>query len=238
MIRLILILLLAIPGLTWAELSAPLQSPALDVFDTDSLRRGVKLYAARCLGCHSLKHMRYRRLKEDLQLTDEELQDLFPGLEKVAGGMISAMPPEDAEKWFGLPTPDLSVRLRARGADWVYTFLRSFYQDDSRPFGVNNWVFKDVGMPHVLWDLQGLQKAVIEGKEKSGPIKQLDLITPGSLSPKEFDQAVNDLVNFLNYAAEPAQRHRIRLGKYVIFYLILLAFILYRLKKAYWKDIH
>ena len=182
--------------------------------------------------------MRYKRIQKDLKLSDDELKNLFPWLDKPIGTLSTAMPPEDAEKWFGLPTPDLSERIRARGADWVYTFLRSFYQDEERPFGVNNWVFRDVGMPHVLWDLQGMQKAVIKEKKGTPTIVNLQQVSPGTLSKKEFDRAVTDLVNFLNYVAEPAQLDRLKLGKYVLFYLIILAFIMYRLKKAYWKEIH
>ncbi len=236
--HLIFVLLVSLPGLVAAELTTPLQSPDLDVFDTESLRRGAKLYGERCIGCHSLKHMRYKRIQKDLKLSDEDLKTLFPWLDKPTGTMTTAMPPDDAEKWFGLPTPDLSERIRARGADWVYTFLRSFYQDDGRPFGVNNWVFNDVGMPHVLWDLQGTQKAVVKDEKGTPVIKKLELVSPGSLTKKEFDLAVNDLVNFLNYVAEPAQIKRKKIGKYVLFYLIVLAFIMYRLKKVYWKEIH
>ncbi len=236
--HLIFALFLSLPGMVAAELTAPLQSPDLDVFDTESLQRGAKLYGERCIGCHSLKHMRYKRIQKDLKLSDDELKNLFPWLDKPIGTLSTAMPPEDAEKWFGLPTPDLSERIRARGADWVYTFLRSFYQDEERPFGVNNWVFRDVGMPHVLWDLQGMQKAVIKEKKGTPTIVNLQQVSPGTLSKKEFDRAVTDLVNFLNYVAEPAQLDRLKLGKYVLFYLIILAFIMYRLKKAYWKEIH
>ncbi|HHJ40244.1 MAG: hypothetical protein AXA67_06920 [Methylothermaceae bacteria B42] len=236
--HLIFALFLSLPRMVAAELTAPLQTPDLDIFDTESLQRGAKLYGERCIGCHSLKHMRYKRIQKDLKLSDDELKNLFPWLDKPIGTLSTAMPSEDAEKWFGLPTPDLSERIRARGADWVYTFLRSFYQDEERPFGVNNWVFRDVGMPHVLWDLQGMQKAVIKEKKGTPTIVKLQQVSPGTLSKTEFDRAVTDLVNFLNYVAEPAQLDRLKLGKYVLFYLIILAFIMYRLKKAYWKEIH
>jgi ubiquinol-cytochrome c reductase cytochrome c1 subunit len=226
------------PVLSAAELTAPLEQPDIDVTDSASLRRGAKLYIDRCLGCHSLKHLRYLRLKQDLQFSDAEFKALFPWLDRVTGTLTSSMASKDAQAWFGVPAPDLSERARALGTDWLYTYLRSFYQDDSRPFGVNNWVFKDVAMPNVLWDLQGVQKAVVEKVDTNPVIQRLELIEQGSLTPAEFDRAVTDLVNFLAYAAEPTQLERRRLGKYVIGFLLLLAFVTYRLKKAYWKDVH
>ncbi len=233
-----LILLFIWPVLSGAELTAPLEQPDIDVFDTASLRRGAKLYVDRCLGCHSLKHLRYQRLKQDLKLNDGEFNALFPGLERPVGSLTSSMAAQDAELWFGVPAPDLSERARALGTDWLYTYLRTFYQDDSRPFGVNNWVFKDVAMPNVLWDLQVKQKAVIEKIDANPVILRLELVEPGALNPNQFNRAVTDLVNFLAYAAEPTQLERRRLGKYVIGFLVVLAFVTYRLKKAYWKDIH
>ena len=231
-------LLLITPLWAAAELGAPLQQPRIDVADTQSLQRGLRLYVERCLGCHSLKHLRYRRLQQDLQLSDEDIRALFPHLDRIVGTMTTAMAPEDAERWFGVPAPDLSERARALGTDWIYTYLRSFYKDDGRPFGVNNWVFPDVAMPHVLWDLQGEQEAVTAKMDDSAVIERLELVKPGALSPREFDIAVADLVNFLAYAAEPAQLDRRRIGVYVLMFLFLLAFVSYRLKKAYWKDVH
>lgn len=236
--RYALILFFVWPVLSGAELTAPLEQPSIDVFDTASLRRGAKLYVDRCLGCHSLKHLRYQRLKQDLKLNDEEFDALFPGSERPVGTLTSALASQDAELWFGVPAPDLSERARALGTDWLYTYLRTFYQDDSRPFGVNNWVFKDVAMPNVLWDLQGKQKAVVREVDANPVIQRLELVEQGSLSPKEFNRTVADLVNFLAYAAEPTQLERRRLGKYVIGFLVVLAFVMYRLKKTYWKDVH
>lgn len=226
------------PVLSKAELTAPLEQPDIDVTDSASLRRGAKLYIDRCLGCHSLKHVRYLRLKQDLRFSDAEFKALFPWLDRVTGTLTSSMTSKDAQAWFGVPAPDLSERARALGTDWLYTYLRSFYQDDSRPFGVNNWLFKDVAMPNVLWDLQGTQKAVVKKVDTSPVIQRLELIEQGLLTPAEFDRAVTDLVNFLAYAAEPTQLERRRLGKYVIGFLLLLTFVTYRLKKAYWKDVH
>ncbi len=235
--RFALILFLLWPVLSAAELSAPLLQPKIDLTDTASLRRGAKLYVDRCLGCHSLKHLRYTRLKQDLEFSEAEFNALFPGLKRLIGTLTTNLADQDANLWFGAPAPDLSERARALGTDWLYTYLRSFYQDDSRPFGVNNWVFKDVAMPNVLWDLQGTQKAILQGK-RGRQIDRLELVKPGLLNPQEFDREVTDLVNFLAYAAEPTQLERRRLGKYVIGFLIVLALVTYRLKKAYWKDVH
>jgi len=237
--RIIVTCFLLWPLMATAELGAPaLESPDTDVYDTDSLRRGARLYVQRCLGCHSLKHMRYRRLQQDLGFSEEEVKQLFPTLERVVGTMTTAMDPKDAERWFGVAVPDLSERVRALGTDWLYTYLRTFYVDDERPFGVNNWVFRDVAMPHVLWDLQGTQKAVFKEVEGVEVIVKLEQVKPGKLSPREFDQAVADLVNFLDYAAEPAQLVRRGLGKYVILFLILFGYVSYKLKKVYWQDVH
>ena len=236
--KLILTLLFLFPVWAAAELGAPLQQPDIDVFDRESLRRGLKTYVERCLGCHSLKHLRYRRLQQDLALSDEEMKALFPHLERLIGTMTTAMDARDAERWFGVATPDLSERVRAVGSDWLYTYLRTFYRDDKRPFGVNNWVFKDVAMPHVLWDLQGEQEAVTVEVHGNPVIEKLEQVKPGRLSPQEFDRVVADLVNFMVYVAEPAQLERVKLGKYVILFLLLLAFVSWRLKKAYWKDVH
>ncbi len=232
------LVLLLTPLWAAAELGAPLQQPNIEVTDTASVRRGLELYVDRCLGCHSLKHLRYRRLQRDLRLSDEEIKALFPHLERIVGTMTTAMDPEDAARWFGVAAPDLSERIRALGADWLYTYLRSFYKDETRPFGVNNWLFPDVAMPHVLWDLQGEQEAVTAQLGDTVVIQKLELVERGKLSPQEYDKALTDLVNFLAYAAEPAQLERRRIGPYVLLFLFLLALVTYRLKKAYWKDVH
>lgn len=237
--RIIVTCLLLWPLLATAELGGPsLESPGNDVYDTESLRRGAKLYVDRCLGCHSLKHMRYRRLQKDLGFSEAEIKQLFPTLERVVGSMTTAMDSKDSERWFGVAAPDLSERARALGTDWLYTYLRTFYVDDERPFGVNNWVFKDVAMPHVFWDLQGEQRAVIKKIDEMPVIVRLEQAKPGKLSAKEFDLAVTDLVNFLDYVAEPAQLERRSLGKWVLLFLLIFGFVSYKLKKEYWKDIH
>ncbi|MCB1737132.1 MAG: cytochrome c1, partial [Gammaproteobacteria bacterium] len=159
---------------------------------------------------------------------------IFTGA-KVHSPMHVAMPADGAKDWFGKTPPDLSVIARSRGTDWVYTYLRSFYLDPHKPTGTNNTVFKDVGMPHVLWELQGWQEAE---HDEHGEVTHLKLVEPGAMQPEEYDAAVRDIVNFLAYLGEPAQLDRSRLGPWVLLFLLLFSFLAYLLKKEYWKDIH
>ena len=227
-------------GAQAVEGSHPLQKADVDVFDLESVRRGAGYFVDYCMGCHSIKHLRYSRLGRDLEIKDEVLRkDIMPEGAKVHESLLTAMNPEDAIKWFGVAPPDLSLVARAHGADWLYSYLKGFYIDQSptRPTGVNNLYFKDVAMPNVFWDLQGLQKPVVGTHGGSQVIERLEKVTQGKMSDKEFDQTMVDLVAFLVYAAEPAQFARLTLGKYVIFVLLVLAIILFKLKKEYWKDI-
>ena len=152
--------------------------------------------------------------------------------------MHSAMNGHDAEKWFGTTPPDLSLIARSRGADWLYSYLKGFYADKSKPTGVNNLVFKDVAMPNVFWQQQGTQTAVIKNIDGHDVVAELKLEQPGQMSPKEFDHMVNDLVNFLVYVGEPVQLERQAMGKYVLFFLLMIIALAYLLKKEYWKDVH
>ena len=232
--------------LSWA---AGGQGPALapapvDVSDQLSLQRGVRLFANYCLSCHAADYMRYNRVARDLGLTDEQVLDNLVFTDaKVGDTMTVAMPMDQASRWFGKAPPDLSVIARARGADWLYAYLRGFYLDPSRPMGVNNLYFKDVGMPHVLWELQGWQAAKFENVEdEHGHVtrvfKGFELVEPGSMTPKEYDRAVRDLVNFLVYVGEPSALQRRELAPYVIAFLILFTILAYLLKKEYWRDVH
>jgi ubiquinol-cytochrome c reductase cytochrome c1 subunit len=175
--------------------------------------------------------MRYNRLLE-IGLTEQQIKDnlLFAG-DKVGDTMKVAMNKKEAAKWLGAAPPDLSVEVRARGADWVYTYMRGFYRDSSRPTGWNNTVFDKVGMPHVLYELQGEQELDHETHE-------LKLVKPGLLSPEEYDAFAGDLTNFMAYMAEPAKQQRNQLGWIVLLFLSVLLVLTYKLKKAYWKDIH
>jgi ubiquinol-cytochrome c reductase cytochrome c1 subunit len=237
---------LALPGLSFAAGGEgyPLQKAPIDLHNQASLQKGARLFVNYCMGCHSLEHQRYNRMARDIGLTDEQVRDnlIFTGA-KVGDTMKNAMPKADAKRWFGVAPPDLTVIARSRGVDYLYTYLQTFYQDPSRPFGVNNAVFPNAGMPHVLWQLQGMQKPVYavhkdhEGNEVE-ILKGFELAQPGSMSPPEFREAMRDLVNFLAYVGEPIQLERQRLGVWVLLFLGLAFVVFYLLKKEYWKDVH
>ncbi len=242
------ITLLALPALSLAAGGEgyPLERAPLDLHNKASLQKGAKLYVNYCMGCHSLEHQRYNRLARDIGLTDDQVKQnlIFTGA-KVGELMKNAMPKTDAKQWFGVVPPDLTLIARSRGTDYLFTYLQTFYLDPTRPFGVNNAVFPNAGMPHVLWELQGWQKPVYEvhkAKEKGAPetkaLTGFELVQPGSMSPPEFREAMADLVNFLSYVGEPAQLDRQRIGIWVVLFLALASFIFYLLKKEYWKDIH
>jgi len=224
----------------------------IDLENRASLQRGAKLFVNYCLSCHSASYMRYNRMAEDLGLTQHQVEEnmMFVG-SKFGETMTVAMNEADAEAWFGTRIPDLTVTARVRGPDWLYTYLRSFYLDPSRPFGVNNTVFKDVGMPHVLGERQGWQQAVYRTEQSHGeeghaeegaaPVKvleKLELVTPGTSTPKEYDLEVRDLVAFMTYMGEPIQLERKRIGRWVILFLIGFLVLAYLLKREYWKDVH
>jgi ubiquinol-cytochrome c reductase cytochrome c1 subunit len=216
----------------------------IDLTDQASLQSGAKYYMNYCMGCHSLKYMRYNRMAEDLGIDEVDLrQNLIFTDAKPGDLMTNAMRPEDGEKWFGTAVPDLTLVTRWRSPDWVYTYLKTFYEDPSRPYGVNNLVFPQVGMPHVLSSLQGAQKPVFEEIEKEGGEveQQVVGVTPaegGSMTPKEYDAMARDLTAFLTYAGEPVQLERRRLGIYVLLFFGVFFILAYALKKEYWKDVH
>ena len=202
----------------------------IDATDYASLQRGARTFINNCLNCHSANYMRYNRLK-DIDLTEAQIKDnlLFAG-EKVGDTMKVAINPKDAKKWFGVAPPDLSVEVRARGADWVYAYLRGFYRDGTTTTGWNNTVYDKVAMPHVLYELQGEQILNHE-------THQLELIKPGKLSPEEYNNFVGDLTNFMAYMAEPAKQQRKHLGIWALLFLGVLLVLAKKLKKEYWKDI-
>jgi ubiquinol-cytochrome c reductase cytochrome c1 subunit len=221
----------------------PLDTAPIDLNNKASLQRGAKLFVNYCMGCHSANYQRYNRFGRDAGLTDEQIVDnlIFTGV-KVGDTMRIGMSQSDGNKWFGAAPPDLSVIARSRGEDYLYTYLRTFYVDDSRPWGVNNAVFPSVGMPHVLWELQGWQTPImemhVEGDEEKEVITGFEITQPGTMSPPEFDAAMADLVNFLSYVGEPIQLERKRIGIWVLLFLVLAFGVFYLLKKEYWKDIH
>lgn len=233
-------LLAAVPTLSMAAGGGVhLDDANIDVTDTESLQRGAKYFVNYCMGCHSAKFQRYNRTGRDLGLTEDEVkQNLMFTTDNIGDTMTIAMNPADAEKWFGVIPPDLSLTARSRGVDWIYTYLRGFYLDESRPFGVNNLVFPGVGMPHVLWQLQGAQKAVFKEVDGRQVIEKLEMVEPGSMNVEEFDGAMRDLTAFLSYVSEPIQAKRRAMGKWVLLFIGVFFILAYLLKKEYWKDIH
>ncbi|MFD2112318.1 cytochrome c1 [Thiorhodococcus fuscus] len=235
-------LLLLAPGLLLASETAHLENAHIDLRDQASLQRGAKYFVNYCLGCHSLQYMRYNRLAEDLGIDAVSLREnLIFGDAKPGDLMTKSMRDEDALKWFGVVPPDLTLVTRWRSPDWVYTYLKSFYLDDTRPYGVNNVLFPLVGMPNVLGDLQGKQEAVMTPPHEPGGepmVTGVKLIEQGSLSPEEYDSMVRDIAAFLTYAGEPIQLERQRLGFYVLLFLGLLFIPAYLLKKEFWRDVH
>jgi ubiquinol-cytochrome c reductase cytochrome c1 subunit len=230
--------------------------PAWDKFpkeratDVTALQNGAKLFVNYCLNCHAAAFMRFNRLR-DIGLTEDQIKKnmLFP-TEKVGDLMTVALNPKDAKEWFGATPPDLTVIARSRagangsGADYLYTYMRGFYRDETRPTGWNNLVFPSVGMPHVLWELQGEQRAVFaEEKDPHDPAKTTHVFKgfeqtkPGQLSKADYDSAVADLVAYLQWMGEPAQNQRVRLGVWVLLFLTVFTVIAWRLNAAYWKDV-
>ncbi|WP_427311585.1 cytochrome c1 [Cupriavidus sp. H39] len=219
----------------------PLEPAPVNTADLSSLQRGAKVFVNYCLNCHGASMMRYNRLK-DIGLTDDQIREnLLFSADKVGETMTIAMQPKEAKAFFGAQPPDLSVIARARGDDWLYTYLRTFYRDDSRATGWNNLVFPSVGMPHVLWELQGQRAAkfteVEEHGEKVHKFAGFEQLSPGKLSKVEYDQMTADLVSFLDWMGEPAQNHRKRLGVWVLMFLGLFTVFAWRLNAAYWKDV-
>jgi ubiquinol-cytochrome c reductase cytochrome c1 subunit len=221
-----------------------LQDANIDLTDQASLQNGAKYYVNYCMGCHSLQYMRYNRMAADLGIDEVDLrQNLIQDGSKPGDLMTTSMRPEDGEKWFGTAVPDLTLVTRWRSPDWLYTYLQSFYADPSRPYGVNNLVFPEVGMPHVLSGLQGVQQPVVEEHQTEGgeTVKQVTGVSPatgGSMSPEEYETMVRDLTAFLTYAGEPIQVERRQLGIYVLLFFGLFFIVAYALKKEFWKDVH
>ncbi len=235
-------MLLLSPALLSAAEAVKLEHADIDLRDQASLQRGAKYYFNYCLGCHSLEHMRYNSMAEDLGIDEAALREqLLFGDAKPGDLITSSMREDDALKWFGTAVPDLTLVTRWRSPNWVYSYLKGYYLDDTRPYGVNNVVFPLVGMPHTLGELQGRQEAVFsEPKEPGGEpvITGLKLVEEGSVTPQEYDTIVRDLTAFLTYAGEPYQLERQRLGVYVLLFLGVLFILMYLLKKEYWKDVH
>jgi ubiquinol-cytochrome c reductase cytochrome c1 subunit len=224
--------------------------PKERVTDLAALQNGAKLFVNYCLNCHAAAFMRFNRLR-DIGLTEQQIKDnlLFP-TDKVGELMKVSLDPKDAKAWFGAVPPDLTLVARSRasgsgsGADYLYTYLRNFYRDDTRPTGWNNLVFPNVGMPHVLWELQGQRAAKFveepdphDAGKKVHKFEGYEQLTQGKLSPQEFDSAVADLVAYLQWMGEPVQNQRTKLGVGVLIYLAIFTFIAWRMNAAFWKDV-
>jgi ubiquinol-cytochrome c reductase cytochrome c1 subunit len=209
----------------------------VNIRDVASVQRGARLFVNYCLSCHSANYMRYHRLSKDLGLDEEMvMKNLVFSDVKIGDPMTIAMDPEQAEQWLGKTPPDLSVVARARGADWLFTFFRTFYQDETG--GWNNLVLPNAAMPHVLWKLQGIQKPVYATHDDATVIDHLTLATPGLQTPEEYEQTARDLASFLDYLSEPSKLRRKSIGIWVMMFLVVFAAIAYALKAEYWRDVH
>lgn len=236
-------LLLFVPGLAMAAGSAvPLQDPEIDLTDKASLQRGAQTFMNYCLGCHQMQYQRYQRTFNDLDIPEELGQKYlqFTG-EKVSDYITSPMPAEEAAVWFGAPPPDLSLVARVRGPEWLYTYFKTFYVDETKTFGVNNLVFPNVGMPHVLEPLQGTPRLAYETKMVDGEMveRAAGLTTDGNgqLNEEEYDMAIRDLVNFLEYTGEPTRLKSESIGRGVLIFIVIFFVFALLLKKEYWRNV-
>ncbi len=219
-----------------------LLSAGTDIANTESLQRGARNFMNYCSGCHSLKYLRFNRLAADLKIPESELGNLMFTTDKAFDTINSAMP-KDSEAWFGKQPPDLSLIARAKGPDYLYSFIHGFYVDKTRPWGVNNLYLPSAAMPDVLASLHGLQKPVFKNvaDEKGSArmvLEGVEAMTPGAMKPEEYDQFVRDIVNFLDYAGEPVKDKRQSMGIFVTLFLLVFFVFAYLLKKEYWKDVH
>jgi ubiquinol-cytochrome c reductase cytochrome c1 subunit len=224
-----------------ASEGAALPHSGTDLGDKASLQRGARDFMNYCSGCHSLQYLRYSRMAEDLGLSEDDVQANLNFTGTKAGEQVHvALTEAEATQFFGKMPPDLSVIARVRGSDWIYSYLKSFYLDESRPLGWNNKLFPNASMPNPLWELQGLQHAEYGEAGAGGerPVEKLLLAQPGTQTPAQFDQTVRDITAFLEYAGEPAALKRQSLGVWVILFLAFFTFLAFLLKKEYWRDVH
>ena len=249
--KLLLSLILSLGFVTGAQAAS--QGVAWDkapnkINDMAALQNGAKLFVNHCLNCHSAAYMRFNRLK-DIGLTEAQIKEnLLFSTDKVGEAMKSAIDPKQAKDWFGANPPDLTVIARSRagsggtGADYLYTYLRTYYRDETKATGWNNLAMPNVAMPHVLWDLQGERKPIFNEVEEHGHKVQVfsgkwEQVKPGSMTPLEYDQAIGDLVGYMQWMAEPAQAARVRVGVWVLLFLLMFAVVAWRLNASYWKDV-
>lgn len=242
-LRFFALLLALVPALGLAAgPSVPLENSGTDLNDRASLQRGAGLYMNYCAGCHALSLHRYSRIGEDLGLSQEVVEQfLIQGDARYGENINTGIDKGDGDAWFGKAPPDLSLAARARpaGPDWIYTYLKGFYVDEARPMGWNNTVFPGASMPHVLWEMQGIQRPVYEtGADGQPHVVGLELASPGRLDARQYDQVARDISAFLQYVAEPAALKRQSVGVWVILFLAFFTFIAYLLKLEFWRDVH
>ncbi len=248
-ISLFIATVLLMPVMAGAAGNAKLYPAPIDIYDIASVQRGAQAFGDYCYSCHAATFMRFNRIAKDLDMAEADVREMLihtrgkKGAPTKIGDLMKVSMTDDyAKSAFGTAVPDLTLTARARGADWVYTYLRSFYVDPDSPTGFNNTVFPDVGMPHVLWSLQGLQEPIYEtvmhGDFEVDELKGFKQIQAGTMSRVEYDMFLGDLTNFMVYIAEPAQLERRSLGWKVLLFLVFLFGFAYALKKEYWKDIH
>jgi len=233
--------LLATASPVFAAGAGNLESAGINVRDVAAIQRGAKWFVNYCFSCHSASYMRYNRLAEDLGLDEDLVQkNLVFADAKMGETMEIAMRPDDAEIWLGKTPPDLSLISRSRGNDWLFTYMKVFYQDENG--GWNNRVLPNASMPHVMWQLQGIQKLpALKHGEEHGAEQAMDhlvLAVPGRQTPEEYEGTVRDLVTFLDYLSEPAKLKRKNLGIWVMLFLLLFTGVAYALKVEYWRDVH
>ncbi len=226
-----------------ADTGYPLEAANVALSSLGALQRGARYFVNYCISCHSAQYSRYERIGEDLGLTEEQVREnLIFTRQKIGELLVVSFQKENALEWFGAVPMDLTLIARARGADWLYTYLKSFYLDETRPTGVNNALFHNVSMPHVLWELQGWQEPVYKtAKDASGEEKQvlagMKLVKPGSMSEQQYDDMLHDLVSFMVYLSEPIAANRKAMGIWVLLFFLAFGGIAYALKKEYWRDI-
>jgi len=238
---LFLVLALLVTGFsahrTAAGSESHVEHAGVNTRDVASVQRGAKLFVNYCLSCHSASYMRYHRLSKDLDLSEDMVMNnlVFPDV-KIGDPMNIAMDPAQAGQWLGKTPPDLSVVARARGVDWLFTYMKTFYQDEMG--GWNNLVLPNAAMPHVLWKLQGIQKPVYATHGDATVVDHLTLATPGLQTPEEYEETARDLVSFLDYLSEPSKLRRKNIGIWVMMFLIVFAGLAYALKAEYWRDVN
>jgi len=217
-----------------------LDSAYINLSDKVSLRKGAHTFVNYCLSCHEASFMRYDRMARDLEIDDATLRENLMFASTKPGDLMKVnMSAEDAKAWFGVKPPDLSLTARSRGPNWIYTYMRGFYRDESTATGWNNTLYPNVAMPHILYEWQGMRKAVFEkGADGAKQLAGYEQMKPGTMDERQYDEAMRDLTNFMVYLAEPAKMVRYKIGFWVMIFMLVFIGLAYALKKEYWRDVH